>query len=278
MENNKTRLCNICKSRPKKKHLNSKYCKACAEKLKRRPSGTLSPSEIKFAKAHAGDMKREEIAKRLNVSISNLKRSCRGVRFYAHNGKFKERPQLVKQVIDYYFMHGSNATEKAFPNIKVRSIIERPQYYGFKKEYRQKRWTDNELIEAVKMAGIISQEAQAKWFNRPNAHKGSIRSLWMKRFAHGGSTIHGMSNYLAKHLVTKKCPCLVTKYWAQRRNGNEFARKLYLWVDMEKHLRDDVPEFIRSAIKTLAEFQRWIFKSTNPRQKIIQLLKREPKA
>ena len=217
-----------------------------------------------------GKMPRDEIAKEVGVSVSSLKRAFRGTRICFFN-KHVANPDRVKQVCQFYEEHGREATQKAFPEIKVRSIVERYKLY----DPRQVRWTDEQIILAAKYAGILSYDQQAEIFNRPNAHAGSIKSLWMKRFRMAGGSINGMSEFMARTLVTDKCPFVQTRFWETRRGDKSFSRKLYLWVDMEKHLLPDVPDFIRSAIESMADFQRWLFESNNPRNKILKILKNE---
>lgn len=233
----------------------------------------MSDEQIEEARSMIGTMPRSEIAQELGVSESNLKRGLRGTSIWFHNGKYKNRPELVKQVMDYYYKHGKPATVKQFPSVNVKCIIERPEYYGIKKKFRQRRWTDQELIELTKMAGIISETGQAKYFKRPGANEGSIKSVWMKRFHLGSGFIHGMSEYMAKHLVNKKTPYVQTAFWQSRRDGVTFGRKLYLWVDMENNLQPEIPEFIRDAIVQMAKFQRWLFDSENPKSQILKLIK-----
>lgn len=228
----------------------------------------MTPEQKREAASLIGKMPREEIAKEIGASISDLKRAFRGRRLAFHN-KYIRNPALVKQVCAFYEAHGRQATEKAFPGVKVRSIVERYKYFG----PRTVRWTDEQIIEASKMAGLISFKAQAQYFKRPNAFEGSIKSLWHKRFKFGMQTVHGMSHYIGRELVTKECPYVVSKFWGTKRKGKHFGRKLFLWTDMEKHLKPEVPTFIKDAIVTLADFQRWLYQTKNPKRQIMHIIK-----
>lgn len=184
--------------------------------------------------------------------------------------------KVVNEVCDYYSVHGIVKTKKRFPKIKVRSIVER--YYGDRPK-RQIRWTEDQLIEAVKMAGLVNYKAQAKIFNRPNSGAGSIKSLWVKVFSGANSEINGLKHETAKWLVDiKRCPVVVIKPLNPRIRKRDLKRnqiyKLYLWCDMENHLNPLIPDYFRSAIKTMAEFQRKIFGVSLPQQKIRHLINR----
>lgn len=213
-----------------------------------------------------GKMPAKEIAVKLGTSISNLKRAFRGTRL-AYFNKHVINQDRVKRVCAYYEKHGRPATEKAFPEVKVRSIVERYKFY----RPRQTRWTDEQIVELARMAGLVSFDEQARRFARPGAAAGSIKSAWQKKFGFGGQAINGMSNWMAKEIVTKDCPRILSHYWDTKRAGKHYGRNICLWVDMEKHLRPGVPDFIVSAIKQMAEFQRWLH-GRNAKANMMKLL------
>lgn len=267
----KTKKCLGCGKALKNVHPNRKRCKLCAKRLGRRPAGTMTEAQKRIAASLAGKIPRKEIAARLGVSVVNLKRSMRGTSFMSFN-KWKQNPDLVKKVINYYFKHGKHATEKKFPDVNVKVIVDRPEYYGIKRVYRQIQWTEKQIIEAVKMAGLIPFDDQAKYFNRPRAHIGSIRSLWMKRFRLGGGNLNGMCHWKAKNFVSIKARYIKPIGLTREGEKVEF-RRLILWVDMENVLKPDAPQFVREAVKAMADFQRWIWKSDNPKPLIMKMIK-----
>lgn len=229
----------------------------------------MTKQQIKLAKSLIGKMSREKICERLGVSVSNLKRSCRGISFWFHNGKYINNPKLVNQVLRFYEKNGKLKTQKAFPDIKVRSIIEHADLYGQKIKPRQERWNADSLKLAARMAGLVPMDTQAKILNRPGAGVGSIRSLFAKkRITAQATNINGMPAYYAKHIVTKDCPMFKVKI-----NPNAaVVRSVFLWVDMEKHLVKDVPKFVKHGIKSMADFQRWLWGTKNPKPQILKLL------
>lgn len=246
------KLCGLCKKRPKRRHFNSKWCVSCALELRKRPRSTLTKEQIHQAESLIGKMDRRDIAQELGTSISNLKRAFKNKTLAFHN-KYKSNPALVKQVCEYYEKHGKLKTQKKFPTINLRSVVER---YPHKK--RQIRWTDDQIAEAARMATFVTFDKQAKIFNRPGANEGSIKSLWMKKFNFYPAQLHGMCHNMGKHIVSSKCPQIKLNFM-----------RLYLWVDMEKHLLIGVPRSIRDGIKTMAHFQRWIYNTDNPKKTIL---------
>lgn len=222
-----------------------------------------------------GTMPREDIAETLGVSTANLKRSLPGVSLWYKNGKWKNQPDLVKKVMTYYEKHGKPATVKKFPEVNVGAIVERPEYYGIKRTYRQIRWNAKQIEELAQMGGLVSMENQAKYFKRPRANAGSIRSVWTKKFGLGGGQINGMSEWRARMFVTARCPRIKTEFYLNRTKDGHYSRTLCLWVDMEKHLKADCPEFVSDAVKAMAQFQRWLFQTNNPKRKINQIIKKK---
>lgn len=231
----------------------------------------MTREQVAEAKLLVGKMPREEIAQTVGVSLANLKRSMRGVRLNYYN-HLRARPDLVKEVCKYYEKHGRRETEKRYPKLKIRSIVERYKDY----KPRQIRWTDEQICELVKMGGIISYRHQWRFFKRPNAYEGSTKSFWMKRMSFSGGGIHGLSHWIAKEITTGDCPYICTEFWETRDRryiSDRFSRKLYLWVDMENHLKLGIPKFIEDAVVIMAEFQRWVFQSKSPKKEIEKMIR-----
>lgn len=261
--------CAECWATVKAKHFNTKYCRPCREKLLKRPAHSMTEAQINQARALIGKMSREEIASAVGTSVSSLKRAFRGTRLAFYN-YCVVNPGLVRQVNSYYEKHGKNKTAEAF-GLKPKQVEHIVYRYKLAKP-RQIRWTDKQITEAARMAGLISLKAQAKYFNRPNANAGSIKSLWNKRFQTAGGCINGMTRWTAKELVTSKAKYL--KPIGNTRKGEpvEF-RNLILWVDMEKCLKPGLPKFLQDAIYTMADFQRWLWRSDNPKPLIMKMIK-----
>lgn len=232
----------------------------------------MSPAQIAAAKKLIGKMSREDIAKEVGASRSAFNRAFRGKHVVFYN-RYSHNPNLVKRVCAYYEKNGRPATIKAFPDANVRSIVE---HYGQRKgmiKPRTIRWTDSQLRELAKMGGLVSYQAQAKFFKRPRAYAGSIAAAWTKKFGYLSGEINGMKHNQARHFVTASCPFITVKLLKARKKTRFNYRKVYLWTDMEKHLRSDCPDFVVEAIKALANFQRWLFDVKDPRRAVIAMQK-----
>lgn len=261
------RVCLKCE-KSIKGHFNRKRCRSCAKELRSRPSSSLTPAEIRKASRLIGKMSGEDIANELGTSLPNLKRAFRGRRLAYYN-YCQANPMLVKNVNKYFETHTQNETAKHFgiSRKQVDHIIYR--YRSAKP--KQVRWTDTQLVEAAKMAGLVSYTAQAKYFNRPGANEGAIKSLWVKRLNGLSATLHGMPHWTAKNIVNQNARYLKPLGMSRDNRLIKF-RRIILWIDMEKNLKKNVPPFIREAVETMADFQRWLFKSKNPKKQILKLI------
>jgi transcriptional regulator with XRE-family HTH domain len=266
----KLRVCLTCKKEITG-HFNRKRCRPCAKELVKRPNHTLTPAQQAEARRLAGTMMQHELADHLGCSRSNLIRWASRNRVSLDSRSYK--PDVVRRVLQYYERHGKTKTQQAFPDVSVRSIVERN--YG-KFRPRQTKWSDEQIVEAARMAGLVSPKAQAKYFNRPNSRSGSIKALWAKRFGVGGCSVNGMTHNSAKNFVTDQAP-YVNPLGESRKGKRCKFRRVCLWVDVEKHMRQGIPEFMQDAIKTLANFQRWLFGDKEPRQKIIRMMRQREK-
>ena len=262
-------MCPECHKRQIQKHLNSKRCKPCALEIRKRPRSTLTKKEIQRAKKLIGTMPREEIAERLGTSLVNLMRAFKGTTLAFYNYCQKD-PNLVRRVNSYYEKHGKTKSAQHF-NLKPKQI-EHIVYRYHQHKPRQIRWKGKEIIELARMAGLVSPRAQAKYFNRPGANAGSIKSAWVKNFRLAQRSINGMEHFRAKHLVTQKAKYLKPRGTA--RDGKLVAhRRVILWVDMAKVLKPEIPKHIRESVKSLAEFQKWLHGKRNTRENIINMMK-----
>lgn len=239
--------CDNCWADFDKTHFNHKYCQKC-----KRLGGYLTYEQEEIAKKYARKIPIQELAEKVGVSNSTIDRWSRRTGVSINWLKYDEK--IIAKVCEYYFKHGKIKTQQKFPHVKLRSIVER-----YLTTPRQIRWKENEILELVKMGGILSMKDQALYFNRPGANSGSIVSAWMKKFGCSGGNINGLPYYIAKHYVKDSCPFLITPFWRTRKeNQNYKERRIALWIDLEKHLNKEIPDELKLAIKALAKFQRWL--------------------
>lgn len=227
----------------------------------------MSRKQIAMAKDLAGTMPRDEIAKKLDCSLANLKRSCPGTKFTFFN-RWANNPDFVKELCAYYEKHGRRPTERKYPHAKIRSIVEHYKFFS----PRQVRWKGAELVEAVKMAGLVSHNGQAKYFKRPRANEGSIKSLWYKKFKidQPQYRMHGLTKNKAIWLCKSTVPFIETGFGPQ---NCKFAYHIALWIDVEKHLKPGIPDSFKDGIYAMARFQRKLFGDKNTKSKIIKMMK-----
>lgn len=243
-------------------HHNQKYHRDCAYFLRKTPRGKLLPEQEAVVRKLAGTMLIQDLANKIGTSNSNLDRWARDNNVSINSLKYPDH--VVREVCSYYEKHGKVETQKAFPEVKVRSIIER--YYTGKP--RQTRWTDQQLIDLARIANFASTDNQAKYFNRPRAHGGSITSAWNKKFGMYPGNLHGWNKVRAKQFVTRDCPYIDLPYFVRK---GEYSRKLALWVDIHDHLKSDCPDFVKDAISALAKFQTWLY-GDDPRLAILNIM------
>lgn len=246
-------------------HFNRKRCEPCAILLRRKPIGRLNPIQETEVRRHAGFIPQAQLAEYVGCSRTNLIRWASANRVSLNC--FSYKPDVIEKVCKFYEKHGKRKTQDHFPKVSVRSIIERHKLY----KPRQIKWTTEQIIEAVKMSGLVSMKAQAKYFNRPGAHVGSIQSLWNKRFGFRGGSINGLVYNHAKHLNTNAR--YLNPFGMTRNNKKVKFRRLVLWIDLEKNLRPGTPDFIVDAIRTMADFQRWLWRCDDPKPLIVKMMK-----
>lgn len=257
--------CLRCNTPIKGAHPNRKRCEPCAAMLRKSPAGKLTTKQERMVRRLAGTMFIKDLAKKVGTSDSNLDRWARDNKFDINALKYSDEEIAI--VCAYYAKHGKTKTQKKFPKVRVRSIVER-HYKTLNLPARCTPWTDEQLVQLARFGGIASFTEIANYFKRPRAFNGSIQSVWMKRFGHGCRYLNGAPYNWAHKLVTNDCPLYTSKF-CETRLG---PQKIYLWIDLEKHLLPEIPDHISSAIKSLAKFQRWLH-GKNYRANIMRILR-----
>ena len=257
-------ICAQCGRKISRKHLNQIYCTKCNYLIREKNIHIpRSAKEWQIDKVIrlAGVKEINEIAKEIGMSRSSVKRigNYFGISFFIQ----KYSDDLIEEVLKFYWSNGKKKTAERFPDVKVRTIIDH-KGKGYRK--RQKRWTDEQIIQLIRMAGIIPIEKQYKIFNRPLAHKGSIKSAWTKKFGVAQKRINGLYTNKALYIAKDKCPYIETQFYDKS--------KLYLWIDLEKNLKTGINNDIKLAVKTLANFQRWIWGGGYIKMKILKMIKK----
>jgi len=259
--------CKTCgKSLSKKLHFNREYCDECQKRARKGyyfPK-MITPELEKKLLRHMGKLNRKQLSERFKISIPTLTRWSRYRGYTLAQQRYSKK--LIKEVISYYIKHGKIKTQKRYPEVKLRSIIEKHNKGVCP---RQKRWTDSQIFEAVRMAGIVTLKKQAEYFNRPHAHAGSITSLWNKRFNAKGSYINGLPKAAIRGCVTWDMPYYKVKFGkGVKHSGYCMA----FWKDIEKHLKPSVSDVIRRGVSAMARFSEYLHGKENTVKNIIELI------
>lgn len=233
-----------------KRHANAKYCKPCALKLRQKPAHNLNPEQIKIVKRYVGKKPRHEVAQLAGCSLAALRRWARdndmSLAWIGGTKKYLIRPELIKEVCEYYAKHGKLATKKKYPKVRLRSIIER-YYKDLGMPPRQKRWTDKQVIELAKLQGMYSQPYQAIYFNRPNAARSSIPHKLSRFYGRNLKHVNGLPKWLiVRFLDTDKPESL-----KEMVNYN-----IVPWYFIQQHIKPGLNPEIYHCIDLMVKFQK----------------------
>ena len=223
------KTCLACETAPRHTpHPNTKYCAPCAQELRHRPRANVSPTQAALIHQLRGTMIRRDLARHVGISQAQLHRYLTEHGLDSNARDYP--PDVVTTVCLTYQALGKRETQALFPDVRVRSIVER-----YKQHIpRQIRWTGDQQRELVRMAGLVSHTAQARYFNRPNAYEGSIRSFWAKGACCAPRDVNGLGAYTAWQVAIPGVPAVLVKH---QQNGG--ARPVVLWLDLAAYLRDD---------------------------------------
>jgi hypothetical protein len=206
------RRCRACQQAPVEgikpgmpPHPNTKYCAACRTNIRTQPPSGLTEAQAAQIDALRGQITRRAIAATLGVSQAAINRLLRDHQWRSNSHQYA--PDVVEAVCQVYDAGGKAAVRARFPEVKVRSIVERYKLY----QPRQIRWTDGQIIDAARMAGLVGSKTQAHYFGRPNAYAWSIKSLWDKRFQCPPRDINGLSAHLVWQLATPGIPAVLVR-------------------------------------------------------------------
>jgi hypothetical protein len=246
-------LCVECQARPRRTpRANTKYCAPCRERLLRMPRSRVTPAQGLHIEALRGTLARWQIAQRVGISHTQLNR------YLAEQGLTSNArdypPEIVTAVCATYAALGKRRTQDLFPDVVVRCVIERHRDYP----PRQVRWTGTQQIEAVRMGGLVSHTAQARYFDRPNAYEGSIKKFWERVVGCAPRDMHGLGVHQVWRLTTPGVPAVLVTQATQ-----PGPRAIVLWLDLAQHLRPGVAPEGRQMVEVLARFQAWLFGTTD---------------
>lgn len=266
-------LCALCRTAPavgvKSSRLaqaKARYCAACRATRRRRPSSGVTPEQAAQLRPLLGQMSYPEIQRRLGLSNAAIVRWC-WEESVTHPFWNAYRPEVVVAVLAAYEAapagQGTRRVQEQFPDVHVRSIVGRHRLA----RPRQTRWTGAQLFEAARMAGLVSPNAQARYFGRPHASDGSIKALWVKRFQCPARDVNGLAAHTAWPLCGPGTPAVLVRH-----PQTSAPSMKILWMDLAEHLRPEVAAPLREAVEALAAFQRWL-QGTRAREAIMTMIR-----
>jgi len=255
--------CQRCGAAPKAPHWNARYCLPCRAAIRRRPRSCATPAERAAILARAGTMTRDAIAAAVGVSRAKVTRCLREE--HVRSNARDLAPELVEAVLRLYAAaptrQGKAACRAAFPDVCIRSITERhTRRHGTQAVVRQARWTGAQVIDAARMAGLVSLTAQARYFSRPHAAEGSIKKLWASHFRCPPGALHGCGAALAARLAL---PGVQATLITTNQGGVTGPTIKVLWLDLLARLRPDCDPTLRLCVTALAQFQAWLWQTTD---------------
>lgn len=203
--------------------------------------------KIKYIKENCDKMYIKDIASELNLSISTLKRYAykNKIRFsfYSKNNCYQQ--QLISDVIAYWLVNGKAATVKKFPNVKVRSIIERHnngrstiQRYTFNDKLFLLRYS--EFLGTLKSARILGRVVKERHNTRLNSFNNRKNTTY--RVNYNGLTKRIISRFLIDGKSIKL---------------NYHGRSIITWPEIAKNLKVDNQNLLILA-QAMAKFQIWL--------------------
>lgn len=250
-------LCLECHTAPRRNdHGNTKYCEPCRQALLRAPPSRITAAQGALIAALRGTLTRWQIAERVGISHARVNRYLAEQHLTSNARDYP--PEVVEAVSATYGGLGKRQTQALFPDVVVRSIVERRQHHRVVYQPRQVRWTGEQIVEAIRMAGLVSHHTQVRYFGRPNAFDDSIKKLWERVIGVAPRDVHGFGLHQVWRLARPGTPAVLVTQATQ-----PGPRAVILWLDLAQHLRLTVAPEVRQMVEALARFQAWLFGSTD---------------
>lgn len=247
------RLCLTCKTDINDMHLNAVRCSLCAGHLRKKPPHKLTKLQQKEALKLAGTMYRHDIALKIGCSRTSLNRFAEENKqlnwnFHRYDDK------TIKKVCDYYLNHTLEETQKKFPDLKARSIVDR-----YLKSVKCFKYTDDEILILLKYTGLVSWPEISAKLGR------SCFATRRKLYRTISGRVNGLPFMVAKNFVKNGCPFFHIKL-----NLRSTGLWISPWTELSKHLKTENPSWVNQAFLSLAQFQRWLLGSDERVLEIIQ--------
>lgn len=185
----------------------------------------------------AGTMTRAEIAERLNTSRATVNRCLRdnGIR----TGQPRQYPVEIREaVIAFYATHDKNETQKQFPGVRIRSIIER-----YETEAKQEYWTFEEDLKAISM---LTEKPTSEISKSLGRGERSVIKRMSRCYNLSPKHINGMAYRLCKHVLSD--------HYKPTKKGNAY---IVNWCEMRDNIETENQDII-SCVNVLARFREFL--------------------
>lgn len=262
------RKCRDCSACIDDRHHAAQLCHPCRRKNIANMPAYLTPEQKAHVLRLSGTHTIKQISDEVGISISKITRFRKLNNLARRHRRYTQ--ETINDVLRYYEQHGRVATQKHFPDVNVPCITD-----VYEHAPRVEPWKQEDLFMVVRMAGLAPPSVLAGLIHRRGMHAGTIESvLFRKMGITRVATLHGLGRHCAKWLAYENCPFVVRPLWRRRTTTKQKnpLRRTYLWCDLVRHMRADIPDFVREGISAMADFQRWLFKNDNPRPVILKMM------
>lgn len=236
-----------------------------------------TPDQIAFIKARAADGKHyiKDIAEELRENPKAIAYWCRKNRIETirkKNGHPNSKySHLHKDVLTYFLDHTFDETAKHF-HLSAGELKSCFTYAyrdksltHLRKDTRTKElWTAKEVIQMTKMLGLLKRKDIAIKLGRGHAHH-SVKEFWANRGSGETRYINGMSMKWCNELFGIESTEWSLKTKAGPPNYEHIIVPwAYLW-ELVRYKRN-LPPHIKSCVKAMARFQKWLYKGSKPKK------------
>lgn len=193
--------------------------------------------------ALAGKMTRSEIAKCMNISRATVNRCL--AKNSIQTGQPRQYPKaIVETVLDFFKTHTLVETQKQFPSVKVRSIIDR-----YSHDIKCRKWDFHEDLKALSMLTKYSCRQVSKKLKRND--NAVIRRL-QRKYSVMPKHLNGIAYRLVSDIVHDSLGASDV-----RKGKGTSTRYIVTWDVLYDNLSTENPDII-NCVRVLSDFKRWL--------------------
>ena len=193
-------------------------------------------------------MKRIELSEQIGSSRATVNRFMRdnGLKTGQHTQYPKD---VVKKICEFHEQHGVKKTQEKFPDVKVRSIVERYQTNAYLASYDFKQ-----IHLFLKYSEMLSDEQLYQLLGRSVSNRKIVCKATERMIGFGKNPsrvyLNGLPYRFVKNFTKDSIPYF--------KFSHGHCRKLCLWYDIKKHLSKNVSLEIKEIVNIMSKFQLWL--------------------